>query len=227
MAKYGSSLSNQQWYYGHKQCEWPIGVVEAAYVCCSCQSSSVQWKKNFMRHKTWRRDPYHIQSKITIAEYIVPNEKLPKQVTTCVERVNEWRQWYKESYATSTIQASEYEYICWRFYTCSYCIHSLQNRVISCTLDNFLLGQVDRYGCALSLFNIHAILGWWRVARDGMETRRTWRLCCFPHVGIQSCRHLRLSLPPWPRLEIKEQRYRKFGEMTLSIETDKVVLVVK
>jgi hypothetical protein len=46
-------------------------------------------------------------------------------------------------------------------------------------------------------------------------------------VGIQSCRHLRLSLHPWPRLEIKEQRYRKFGEMTLSIETDKVVLVVK
>jgi hypothetical protein len=63
------------------------------------------------------------------------------------------------------------------------------------------LWQVDRYGCTLSLFNIHAILGWWRVARDGMETRRTWRLYCFPHVGLQSCRQLRLSLPPWPRLE--------------------------
>jgi hypothetical protein len=31
-----------------------------------------------------------------------------------------------------------------------------------------------------------------------MGTRRMWRLYCFPHVGIQSCRPLRLSLPPWP-----------------------------
>jgi hypothetical protein len=67
-----------------------------------------------------------------------------------------------------------------------------------------------------------------RKGRNGNETNvafislPAW-LLEYNHVVICASR----SPHPWPRLEIKEQRYRKFGEMTLSIETDKVVLVVQ
>jgi hypothetical protein len=62
--QYGSSLSNQQWYYGHKNVNglsvlWKLPTYVAAAKVVVCNE---EFRASTRRHKTWRRNSYAVEN---------------------------------------------------------------------------------------------------------------------------------------------------------------------
>jgi hypothetical protein len=65
---------------------WKLPMYVAAAKVVGCNEKS---RASTRRHKIWLRNPYPVENHNCGIR--VPNENLPKQLTTCMERVNEWR----------------------------------------------------------------------------------------------------------------------------------------
>jgi len=131
----------------------PTYVAAAKVVVCN-----EEFRASTRRHKTWRRNAYPVGNHNC-------GINSPERETTETsddlhgksERMEAGSD--KESYATSTIQVVSTNTFVDLKILHLLILHSFLKEQGDFLYSGQFLEQVDRYGCTLSLFNIHAILG--------------------------------------------------------------------